>query len=427
METGEILLDTFFNSRDWVHRKVHIVDHLIPGRIQTKVTVDLTLPEASRVPQTDKAIKVLPVAMLSKGIIRSWQIRECGNSPLPVLNRDESTQLVRAMYISLLKRVGIPAPEITPDNDVLDFIDNSASSGKGASDRLLEYIRAHEDETDPAFSTIAQETADLLASSWIVFVVIPDSWHGRRVLIEYSYDNFPEHSPKPSLRKDNDYYEHSLSDPGFARSQHYEIRVPPELEFTETALQIQKGQEQVQRVVMNYDIGGCIAKIPDRFFADKIPRFGKVKLYYRLRPARQGILPFTVVASIGTTILIVLSALIRFGDLEAYLQPEWYESTSASVILAIPALLLSWVARTPEAAVVGRALVRLRWINIAQAMAVMAMAAALSTRWSATAWAAIWVFVYASMGWALVLWIIEIRVRRNKLAPQPPFMQRGVE
>ncbi|WP_347039914.1 hypothetical protein AAHB37_07465 [Glutamicibacter halophytocola] len=227
MDSGDVLLDIFFNSRGWVNRKVHIVDHLVAGRMQTKVNLDLSIPPKEQIPQTENTALALPVALLNKGIIRSWWIEECTGGPLPVLGRDESTRLVRDMFRSLLKRVELLPHDNIDLGDLLSFIDNSSSSLECSMESLQAYLDENSGGVDPALVGLVKDIADLLSSSWIVFIEIPDSWVAGRRLIEYGYDDFPDVLPRPSLWKDNDYYELSLPDPGFARSQHYEIRVPP--------------------------------------------------------------------------------------------------------------------------------------------------------------------------------------------------------
>ena len=424
MDYGEVLLDIFFNSRDWVHRKVHVVDHLTPGRLQAKVSLDLSVPENNQLPLANDSSPVLPVATLRKGILRSWWIRENSVGPLMVLNRLESTDLVRDMFKSLMLRVGVPTSANDSLDTMLSFIDNSASAPKSALDDLFEELKCYEATIDATLLTLVRNFADILASSWLVFIEVPKSWPGKRLLVEYGYDDFPDNLPAPVFWKDNDYYEHNLTDHGFARSQHYEIHVPAELVITEIALQVQIERHRFRRVSINSRRGSCVARLPGRGLEDINPRFSHAGLYYRLKPAGRGIRSFTQVAASAILCLVLLSMWIRFGDLRLFLKPDWYESTSVSVILAAPALLLSWVARIPEAAVVGRALLRLRWINIILAATALTMAAALSTRWSADAWSTIWLTVYLMMGFVLILWVAELGARRPKLSvPQSPTSQ----
>src|SRR5690606_22993433 len=82
--------------------------------------------------------------------------------------------------------------------------------------------------------------------------------------------------------------------------------------------------------------------------------------YVEVTPAKQGLLTLTALSIIVVSFAVVLGWLIRNSHLEILSPLAKIPSPSASILLVLPALLLSWTSRKPEHPLVTSQLKSLR-------------------------------------------------------------------
>lgn len=392
-DDGQVLRSLFMSSDKWVHRRIQTIDDTVPGRTKITTSLDLTVPKNKTI-QGSLGHVIIPIALLPKRVMLSWWVADSSGKPLTILNHTTSNKLVRVMLESSLKIAGVDVPTSSTDQDrILGFIENRDNNGvttnKRTSKEVLELLKTSSMIGEKKKIGLVEDSIDILERSWIVLIEVPDSMAGRRCIIKYGYDLQITMEPV-GIRRDNDSYNLPVEDPGFSRSLHFEVISAPELEIYDFSLRHLNAKQSRDRVLADVKNVRCVAHLQNEIY---IPRFGGAELQFRLRPIAYGIRKFTDVALFSVIILVIIATIIRLTSADWFLLEDWRKHTTAAVILALPALLFSWLARTPETMGVARSYYRLRLINILLAVTMLLMAAALSTLWQPWVWNLIWLFV----------------------------------
>lgn len=408
---GDSLRSMVIASPKWVHRRIQTIDHTTPGRILLKNSLDVTAPISAKIAGTKSRV-IIPIAVLDKRVLSGWWVTDSAGSPLAVISQDRSRTLVQDMLVSFLAQFGIIlSTNSAVQKRLLSFINNSEAIAAVAPNALLNaYPQLHGVNPEALF---IKDFIQLLSRSWVVLVEVPEDVLGRRIIINYGYDLPSNEVRRPSIwsSTDNDVYSLDVPDPGFSRSLHLQVLVPPELTIFEMSLEHGSASGEVNRAISSAARLGPIAHVQNMNF---IPRFAKAAVEFRLRPARGGISAFTRWSLFFSWALIFFSLSIWIGPTEYYLNDDWKSSISSSVILVAPAIFMSWIARAPEPGVLATALVRLRRINILLALSMLTMAGALSVAWSPVIWAVLWVLSYMLGGFALAIWLAEHSARKPR-------------
>lgn len=398
---GRDLQSMVIESPKWVHRRIQVIDSTQAGRLRLENSLDLTPPSHTRI-DGSKGMAIIPIAVIPKQVLSAWWITDATGKPLSVISRRQSSPLVRQMLISTLARVGIDgANELSGSEEFFNFVDNSEALAPRSPQTLFDRYPAL--SRKKAEYEVVRDFVNLLSTCWVVLVEIPEELLDRRSIIKYGYDLMPRQK-KVSLWGDNASFSIDIDDPGFSQSLHHEVHVAPELVTLQSSLEHQVARGGKTRIIAKHEQPGTIAHIQNVKY---IPRFGTAALEFQCLPQHGGIRVFTGWALGLTGVLLILSMVMWFGPLDFFFLPHWRASTSATVILTVPALLFSWLARTPEAPLVALALLRLRIINLLLALTFLAMASALSILWSPLWWKTIWVTSYVAYACALTLWIVE--------------------
>ncbi|MCW4466237.1 hypothetical protein OK351_12085 [Glutamicibacter sp. MNS18] len=351
---------------------------------------------------------IIPIAVLPKGVLWSWWVQDGGGAPLSVVSRRRSSELVEEMLCHALESAGVAVANVGTEREtLLGFVNNGDNAPVKSAEALFRACKKRTNKENAAYMEFVLDLVRVLESSWVVLVEVPEAQVGQRMIIKYGYDLQALVSPL-DVNEDNDSYWIPISDPGFSSSLHLEVRVPPELEIFEISLVHVNADQTRSRVIGNTTLPNSVAHMQNDLF---IPRFCVAHLEFRVRPVEAGLRRFTDFVLVAVTLVVIFLACIRFGDSALFLHKNWRNHSTAAVILALPALLLSWIARTPEAAVVKRAFHRLRLINIWLAMGIFSMAAALSAMWQPWVWAVLWTVPIVCCTAALLLRYLEYVVR----------------
>lgn len=411
---GRDLQSMLFESPKWVHRRVQVIDSTQAGRLRLENSLDLTPPSHTKI-DGSKGMAIIPISVIPKQVLSAWWITDATGKPLSVISRRQISPLVRKMLISTLVTVGIVgASELSGSEEFLEFVDNSEALAPISPQTLFDQYSALSKKK--AEYEVVRDFVNLLSTCWVVLVETPEESLDRRSIIKYGYDLTPRQK-KVSLWGDNASFSIDIDDPGFSESLHHEVHVAPKLVTLQSSLEHQVAHKGKTRIIAKHEQPGTIAHIQN---VEYIPRFGTAALEFQCLPQHGGIKGFTGWDLGLTGVLLVFSMVIWFGPLDFFFLPHWRASTSATVILAVPALLFSWLARTPEAPLVALTLLRLRIINLFLALTFLGMASALSIFWSPFWWKAIWALSYLAYVCALTLWIVEKLRSRPKSYGVPP-------
>lgn len=411
MSQGKALSALLISSTEWVQRRVQTLDHTTPGRVKIQETLDLRIPEQEVIEgSADKVI--LPIAILPKGVLRSWWVLDDHGVPLSVVKREDSSHLVKSMLREVLQKAGVEYEFSGIGHErLLGFVDNGENTSSVEASELLSLCRRFTNSKNLAGMQFVKDLIHVVESSWVVLVEVPRQRVGGRMILRYGYDlNFL--TEPLDINQDNDSYSLAIRDPGFSRSLHVEVHVPPELEVYELSLvNISVDQAPTRRhtrVIGESAVPNSVVHIQNDSY---VPRFSVTNLEFRLRPSMSGIRQFTDAALATVTIATMALLVLRLTGGSLALETDWRTHTTAAVILALPALLLSWIARAPEPEVVRRAFHRLRLVNIFMALSIFSMAAALSTLWKPLVWNFLWYIPVICCVMGLTLRYLEHAVR----------------
>ncbi len=394
MEPGDVLRSLFLASPRWVHRRVQTISNVEAGSLKLQCSLDVTPPAKATIPSSKGCI-IIPIAVMRKETMVGWWVEDSSGHPLSVINRNRSSELVLDMLISALKVIGLEPPRDAVEfSKLFSYIDNGDVSAHGTCTDLLEYFfkdgaaggTAELNEKEHARRELVRELAMLLQQYWIVLVEVPVECAGRRIIIRYGYD-LPAKIRPPRHWRNNNGFSIDIDDAGFSMSLHHEVHVAPEAELFDTSLRYRSVSGEMSRVFDKNKVRQSKAHIQTNSY---LPRFGRATLEFRVRPFRGGIRSFTLLATGAVMLSALITGLIPLDLNGVFLQESWRETTSAAVILVLPALLLSWMARAPEPLMVEGTLIRLRLINLLLAASILFVATALSTLWQPVVWHSLW-------------------------------------
>lgn len=400
---GDALRELVIGSKAWVHRKVQRYDYSTPGTVRVQATLDLTL-QSLEVIHGSQQNALIPISLVTKGTLRSFDIRTAGNQPMAVLEAAQTTEMVRAMMRSILTVANLKLLAAADDTDEFSFIEcmpnNADSSVQTFRDRIP--LR----DASPQNLELVMKVVKQLSRTRLLIVEVPKILIGQRTVVSYSYDL--ELVKGSGFRSDSSFtHQIEIEDPGFPASLHQEIVMPPELEICSLFLEFRQENRKYLRATVS---GGDPQRVAHIYTRD-VPRFSKASLEFDVRPVASGLFNFTKYALAVVFLVTVFMVGVRFGPDDLFLQPEWISSTSAAVVLAGPAILLSWVARTPEHDIVAHALSQLRLINVLLAGSLFVTAVALSTAWQPIAWNVLWLLSYSLV---FIAFVVSLRPLFNR-------------
>ena len=107
---GAAVLLLFNYGHRWVHRRVESVRFYDTDLVRRRVSVDFTLPRAVR-PETADARAYVPLALLQKGPLTNFDLRDELGAPLPLLTTSQAGRLV------FDELVAIAAGALAPGDD----------------------------------------------------------------------------------------------------------------------------------------------------------------------------------------------------------------------------------------------------------------------------------------------------------------------
>lgn len=407
--TGDVLREQVIGSKSWVHRKVQRYDHTKPGSVSVQTVLDVT-PKRGSIKSASSKHVVLPVALLTKGALLSFEISLLNSHPLAVLRSEETSVYTRLLMENIIERGNLSIRPPSDKANAWSFIDCKPQD----ADEAFEVFRKH-----LSIPTVPRQKEGLLAQDVelvlqmarslstyrLLLIEFPTSLLGQRSLVSYVYDLELTANTRVNLEI-SDKYRLDVEDPGYAASLHLEVVMPAEMVVDSIFLEFRLPRGTYRKAIPSEDSARRIAHVYTR----EIPRFSEAMLQFAIRPVSTGLKNFTRISASIVVLLSVFVAFVRYGPSYEFLVPGWAESNSVAVILVGPAILLSWLARTPEHAVVSRSMTRLRIVNSLLAASLLSAAAAISIEWQPAMWNALWILSYVLCGLALVLVVVPAAI-----------------
>ncbi|MDR6688962.1 hypothetical protein J2Y41_004561 [Arthrobacter sp. 1088] len=376
------------------------------GTTRRFVSLDMTIPK--RLMCTGSAGRMLvPLGVLEKGTKQRFDASHDGKS-VPVLGRRENSVVVAQMLRasqpffltprgaseaerdSLFVRIAACDPE---DSEIIwqEYLDWSEGILNG---RELEDVQGAELEQ---FDALVNQ----MTMNFVLLVEVEDHLAGKRTVMKYALDQDDPITRDPGTSRV--IIAQDVPDLGFAASHHVELEVPAGLTVHELKLVELKGEtdKNQDRFASKESIGRVahVSLDPSTPDATGILRA-------EVRVAKQGVFSFTIATVCALLVVVLIATTLRHFN-EFFLRggPE-IPSPAASILLVGPALLISWVSRTPEHPMLARMLRPLRHMLTIAAVSLVVMAGLAAVKvqpaiWN-FAWIALLVVALLNLAWLLV-------------------------
>lgn len=399
--TASLVLDW----ADWSHRRVEAISLLDGESARRRVSVDLTVPAQVPWPLDSASVRspsadslVVPIAFLQKERLRSLDVVDASGASVPVLGRSENVELAAGFIEALLRAEGKWDEQRTSLQEEIRRV-------AGGPRAEATCVAAEVADALDLSGSLSGEYLDRLASTFILAVVVPGSMAGQRTLIKFSYHweagqfSGSQHRVRRGLWRlsaavglTSQRLETQVGDLGLAASYHFEIPVPKELRARSLRLEGVTGDGAQDRTPGS--VGHALVGV-DRRATD-------VTAVLVVDQRRAGIHGITLASSVLTA--LIFSATRPFVGVEAS-----EAGLAASLLLAGPAVVLTFLVRPRESSVVSRLLDPLRALVLGLSAALFAAALALSIKlsggpvrffWDTSIAAASVVALLLSVGWA---------------------------
>lgn len=386
--------------RSWVHRRVESIDFLDAAIVRRRVSIDFSIPRRAHIPTrlaTGQQIAFVPIALLGKKVLRNFDLIDESGRVLPMLTQHQngaiSTAILRRVARTILRKT--PDPHIA--EDLHDLVEGQPDAVKVAWQHLSNPSGpgSHADRrklwSDDRFRTLARD----LAGQFILFVPLEDREGSRRVLkFSYEEDFRPSRRALPQFLGLSPVRFGVLAPTiGMAESYHIEVASPDELmidvaslyEFSETAGLDKRDSE--------YGVSRTHLHVTDATRG----AIGFLDIRFRLR--RSGITFAAGLIGLVTTGVLGSGWLLHREGIRA--SPD----VAAVLIVALPGLFATYLARPGEHGLVKRLVGGLRMLILG--LAVCSFVADSSLAIDISGYARSWIWgiccVVAALG-TLVLW-----------------------
>lgn len=334
----------------WIHRRVEQVSYLDHNTVRRRITVDFDVPKFAT---HANGTSYLPVAQFAKHKLVNFDMRDATGTALTMLTAEQNGLLSTALLMALAKLDGddridsiveryIPVLiHATTDHERDNAWNRIFQPNTSVGDYLLQR---------PAFVAVATE----LRTNFILYLPVTLDEAGARKIVKIAFD-----SPRPAVdrsglrvrlgwREAEDSFRVPLA--GYCSSYHFELEAPSEMEITDGSFAGTRRGETVTDVLSS----------PSRrahFNLSRLDRGGG-RVAIRLK-ARSGVLGGAALLSLmnAAALWFVLLRLHGFS----------IDNGGASVVpalIAIPGILIGYITRPSEHAMVTSFLSDLRRVAL---------------------------------------------------------------
>jgi hypothetical protein len=341
------------------------------GATTRLVSIDFTVDASLAVAGSAGRILV-PLAVVTKGAVKNLSTKGPAGEALPVLETSRNGELATAALVAMARRVlpvGMAANELTPRIEKIVF--GEAPDSEQAATDLASWLEANGCErADPTVDALVA-IASTFATHFLFVVELDAARVGTRTVVKYSHeDAVPSFPRRPRLATRLQW---SVPQFGMAASWHFQVGALPGVRIADLVVQeVGPGGEAMLEWEDSTEPGFRmnVAHVACR----PTHRFTTATAVAVLRPSRSGLVTAAVIGAcaVGLAIIAVLLSHCFPGLLVS--RGIHLPSSSVSVVLAGPALLLSWLGRSSEHSLVGVALSAVRAVVVASATVLFGMA-----------------------------------------------------
>ncbi|MFJ6453810.1 hypothetical protein [Paenarthrobacter sp. NPDC091669] len=322
-------------------------------------------------------------------------------NPFPILEKEKNSKIALEMLSTMIPEDWIRGQESSVEA-ALSLVVQYDGLGTAGTDspadqlqKLLVYLTESRQENAEQVQTIS-DLANTLQTHFLLVGELEEESLGTRSVVKISYEH--------ELEFDDgwDYstaFRYDLPDYGFAASEHVEVVVPPALTLRVVSLAETAGIEISPK---NEDIPST-ERARSHVSLPPTDRFAEASVFVEVAPSKRGILPFAAISVTVCVAIVGLALMERFEFTDIVKSGREIPTTAVSLLLAGPALFLSWIARTPEHEIVARLLGPLRLCLLMCAAVFLALGAVAAFPLTHEAWDVLWLMIYGgtfvSLGW----------------------------
>lgn len=404
-----LLSDTSF----WVLRRVDSLRLDYEGTSRRFVSVDLRIPKEGVIPSHSNEKIIAPLGWVPKGPASRLDAKSTSGG-VAVVGKQEHSVLVVKMFRGAFQMIGLGAEDTGALVYVLEKLlraETSESQANVANEfiSLCEELRLNDvSQMNHRLWGLVKDMGTLFSKYYLMLVELDLSVVGARTTVKYSLDEKIEIDPT----KFPIGFHWVIPDIRFAHSQHVEVELPKHLQIQRFALFVFDNDERIiedsQEILGEGVRSAHVVVHPPEFSV-----YGDV--WVTAQPARQGLFTFTKVSLFAFFVLILGCILARIFDKYVFFESP-VPSSSVSIILIAPALLLSWMSREPEHSIVYSLLGPLRKMLYLIVACLVMIAGLIAVHLRAEAWNYAWILIYLV---TLYLIFQSIRVyRRYRMEPR---------
>lgn len=383
---AEALVDAISRWPEWVTRRVDSVHLLERSRGRRKHSIDCVPPPDPKLAydveeQHNNDINLVrgqlmvPLAFISKAPMRHLDVSQTSGSPMPILGSGETSALMISALVSILKKSGV-TESVELEQAMQTIVTSSGSANQLRARNLAETGLWEGERLWPSTLQLDAETEAFLldlSTDFVLIGLIPAADSGVRQVLKFSYHwtlNWTStklENTRTAFRMTGSEIHIPMHMPAAAKSYHLEFQVPPELGIRELTLPI--GQRESSTVESGVDTTWSpVAHTHASFEEVPAEDASAVLIVPRRGPWTSALLVSALTAAVFLLALTLPGAtdtLVKVGG------------NAAALLLAAPAVFVSFLAIQRENAFTSRLLDPLRFVVATCALLLFAMAASI--------------------------------------------------
>lgn len=329
-----------------------------------------------------------------------------GNS-LPVWGRSDNGHLACDVMAAGVERAqnAPPSPEQVALIERIAFA-SGVKDVRLELDSLFTGLAAAEEESEHDQGAVVRQVAESLAENFILVVEMPHEVAGNRALAKINYDGPLSGSGRSLL--DAAIARNAITVAGAdwsgARSWHLEVQAPDGLMVEHLNYEAWDPDELTLLAKGSSESAGSTAHISGY----EVPPEARTEARLVFAPDPIGLVNQTVVAA-GFSWCLLMVLCLQATQVADVVQSADRAGALAGITLAIPAVLVAWMARSPEHELVSRLLVVPRLLSASTALVLLLAAVTLVLGPSTEQLESTALLLFAAQ-WVLLVWAVYVRL-----------------
>jgi hypothetical protein len=367
---GRKALELISTQQEWTHRRVETYSLEEHGETRQRISWDFTIDQSLAIPAS-RGRTAVPLATMRKQSLKRLDVTDASGAALSVWGRDDNGGLAQAALTSYL--TGLLGRDLTDREGLTLHRIVFATDAEAAYPELQRLSRTLSEAGDGGASLMA--IASDLAANFLLVVEVPNDCVGSRSLVKLQHEGDIGQGEQFNALATVHGYRFEGAAWSSVASWHVEIHATPGLAIAGLTARVSDTDDRgelVTREVLISPATGPTAHIS----GEKTPLGSLSFADLELRPAAGGLVNQTVTGAIVASLLLGAGCIWTDRLFEA-IQEADRAAAVAAVMLAVPAVLIAFVARGPEHPLVSRLLLAPRLVNFAVATVLLATAAAL--------------------------------------------------